>query len=166
GTEVHHNIPARSEEACGQYVFCAGMPRSGSTWQYQVVSHLLEAHCGGVRGGFLERPEDFERIAEQTAGRVPWLTLKMHNGHPSYLAALRDGRAVVVYSYRDLRDVTFSLMHKMRLSFEELVGQLQLVQCLNDYAFWTGQPHVLCQRYEAIVSDSAACVTEIASFLG
>src|SRR5438128_908861 len=116
---------ATSSEACGQYVFCAGMPRSGSTWQYQVVSHLLEQHRGGVRGGFLERPEDFERIAEQTAGRAPWLTLKTHNGHPPYAQALRDGRAVAVYSHRDPRDVTFSLMHKMRQPFEEVVGRLQ-----------------------------------------
>jgi hypothetical protein len=165
-TPTSRNIPAANEEACGKYVFCAGMPRSGSTWQYQVVSHLIEKYRGGVRGGFLERPADFARIAEQTAGRAPWLTLKTHNGYPAYAAALRDGRALAVYSYRDLRDVTFSLMHKMRLSFEEIVGQLQLVQCLNDHAFWTAQPNVLCQRYETIVSDPAACVAEVAAFLG
>jgi hypothetical protein len=165
-TPAPHDNPATSEEACGRYVFCAGMPRSGSTWQYQIVSHLLEAHRGGVRGGFLERPEDFARMAEQTAGRAPWLTLKTHNGYPAYAEALRDGRAAAVYSYRDLRDVTFSLMHKMRLPFEEIVGRLQLVQCLNDHTFWTAQPNVLCQRYERIVSDPAACVVEVADFLG
>jgi hypothetical protein len=164
-TPAPHDNPTTSEEACGKYVFCAGMPRSGSTWQYQVVSHLLEEYRGGVRGGFLERPEDFARIAEQTAGRAPWLTLKTHNGCPAYAEALRDGRAVAVYSYRDLRDVTFSLTHKMRLPFEEIVGRLQLVQCLNDHAFWTAQPNVLCQRYEAIVGDPAACVAEVATFL-
>src|SRR5262249_12576764 len=150
----------------GKYVFCAGMPRSGSTWQYQVVSHLLEQHRGGVRGGFLERPEDFERIAEQTAGRAPWLTLKTHNGHPPYAQAPRRGRPGAVYSHRDPRDVAFSLMHKMRLPFEEIVGRLQLLQCLNDHSFWTAQPGVLCQRYDAITGDPAGCVREIATFLG
>jgi hypothetical protein len=165
-TPTPQGSSATSDEACGQYVFCAGMPRSGSTWQYQIVSHLLEAHRGGVRGGFLERPDDFARIAEQTAGRAPWLTLKTHNGCPAYAEALRDGRAVAVYSHRDPRDVTFSLMHKMRLPFEEIVGRLQLVQCLNDHGFWTAQPNVLCQRYEAIVGDPAGCVAEAADFLG
>jgi hypothetical protein len=155
-----------SDIACGQYVFCAGMPRSGSTWQYQIVSHLLEQYRGGVRGGFLEHVEDFERIAEQTAGRTPWLTLKTHNGHLPYAQALHAARALAVYSYRDLRDVAFSLMHKMHLSFDEVVHEKFLLeQCLNDHLFWTVQPNVLCQRYETIISDPTGSVREIAAFL-
>jgi len=42
--------------------------RVRSTWQYQVVSHLLEQHRGRARR-VLEHLEDFERIEEQTAGR-------------------------------------------------------------------------------------------------
>jgi hypothetical protein len=158
--------PALEEHETGKIVFCAGMPRSGSTWQYQVVSHLIEQYRAGLRGGFLESVEDFERIEEQTTGRTPWLTLKTHVGFPPYADALRDGRALAVYSYRDIRDVAFSLMHKMRLSFDEIVRTFQLTQCLSDHAFWTKQTGVLCQRYETIVSDPARCVSEIADFLG
>jgi hypothetical protein len=163
--DTTQEIPA-SDIACGKYVFCAGMPRSGSTWQYQIVSHLLEEYRGGVRGGFLERSEDFERIEEQTAGRAPWLTLKTHNGYPPYAQALREGRALAVYSFRDLRDVAFSLMHKMRLGFDEVVRERFLLeQCLNDHHFWTALPNVLCQRYEDIMHDPTGCVKEIAAFL-
>ncbi len=144
------------------------MPRSGSTWQYQIASHLLEQHRGGVRGGFLEQAGDFERcIEEQTAGRLPWLTLKTHNGHPPFAAALRDGRALAVYSYRDVRDVAFSLMHKMHRNFDTIVNEtFMLEQCLKDHAFWTALPNVLCQRYEDVMADPVGGVQEIAAFLG
>ena len=161
----HEGAP--NEVACGKYVFCAGMPRSGSTWQYQVASHLLEQHRGGVRGGFLELASDFERIEEQTAGRAPWLTLKTHNGYPPYAAALREGRALAVYSYRDVRDVTFSLMHKLHRSFDAIVHEtFMLEQCLKDHAFWTALPNVLCQRYEDVMADPVGGVKEMAAFLG
>jgi hypothetical protein len=164
-TTTHEGAP--NDLACGKYVFCAGMPRSGSTWQYQVASHLLEQHRGGVRGGFLEQAGDFERIEEQTAGRAPWLTLKTHNGYPPYAAALREGRALALYSYRDVRDVTFSLMHKMHRSFDAIVHEtFMLEQCLNDHAFWTALPNVLCQRYEDVMADPVGGVKEMAAFLG
>jgi hypothetical protein len=154
-----------SDLRSGQYVFCAGMPRSGSTWQYQIVSHLLEESRGGLRGGFLEQPEDFERIAEQTADRPLWLALKTHHGHPPYAQALREGRALAVYSYRDLRDVMYSLMHKMHLSFDEVLQKDLLEQCFIDHVFWTELPNVLCQRYEDIMADPVGGVKEIAAFL-
>lgn len=154
-----------SDQQNGQLVFCAGMPRSGSTWQYQIVSHLLEEARGGLRGGFLEQPEDFERIAEQTAGRPLWLALKTHHGHPPYAQAVRAGRALAVYSYRDLRDVMYSLMHKMHLSFDEVLQKDLLEQCFIDHVFWTSLPNVLCQRYEDIMVDPVGSIKEIAAFL-
>jgi hypothetical protein len=142
------------------------MPRSASTWQYQVVCHLLEQFRDGIRGGFLERPEDFARLAEQTAGRAPWVILKTHNGFPPYAEALRDGRAFAVYSYRDIRDVAFSLTHKLHLPFNALFEKHLLAQCIKDHEFWTSLPNVLSQRYETIVEAPADCVLEIAEFLG
>src|SRR5690242_3213167 len=38
-------------------VFCIGMYRSGSTWQYHIVGHLLEKHRGGRRLGIVTGPE-------------------------------------------------------------------------------------------------------------
>src|SRR5258707_9134346 len=35
-------------------IICVGMYRSGSTWQYEVVSHLVESYLGGKRLGFIE----------------------------------------------------------------------------------------------------------------
>ena len=35
------------------YVICAGMYRACSTWQYEVIAHLIESHWNGIRLGYL-----------------------------------------------------------------------------------------------------------------
>jgi hypothetical protein len=145
-------------------VFCIGMYRSGSTWQYHVVGHLLENHCGGRRLGIVTGPE----YARAPAGDADsWRVLKTHAAHPAFAEALTSGRALAVYSYRDLRDVAYSLMHKFAAPFEEIVERKNLLHvCLDNDAFWTAQPRTLCQRYETIMAEPAASVAELASHLG
>ncbi len=55
-TVVHHKAPAI---AAGMPVdvICAGMYRACSTWQYEVVAHLLEHHRSGRRLGYLTAEE-------------------------------------------------------------------------------------------------------------
>ena len=48
-------------------VLCVGMYRSGSTWQYDVVSRLLERHRGGRRLGFVTGAE-YASLRGQGAG--------------------------------------------------------------------------------------------------
>src|SRR5687767_13718029 len=106
-------------------VFCVGMFRSGSTWQYDVASHLLERHRGAERLGHLT-PEHCTPSADDR-----WRVLKGHQLHDQYTAA-RSGRgALALYSYRDLRDVCYSLMHKFRAPFVEVVERRRLLhRCL------------------------------------
>jgi hypothetical protein len=155
--------PTWSREAAmdGAYVFCVGMYRSCSTWQYAVACHLLEAHRGGRRLGFI--------AGEHFAGRGPaegWQVLKSHEGHPSFAEALRAGRARAFYSFRDLRDVAFSLAHKRGTTFEEVVEEQGMLRtCLANDAFWTSQPHTLTQRYEEIVENPVGAVCQLAAHL-
>jgi hypothetical protein len=146
------------------YVFCVGMYRSGSTWQYEVVSHLLERFRNGQRRGVLtvEQLDTLDFAPEATA----WQSWKFHDGHRHCAAALASGRALAVYSYRDLRDVVFSLMHKFSASFEEIVDRRQLLHaCLDNDHFWRSQPGVLCQRYERLVDDPVAAIEQLAGHL-
>jgi hypothetical protein len=145
-------------------VFCVGMYRAGSTWQYHVVGHLVEQHLGGRRLGFVTG----ERFASLLPGEERgWRALKSHDAHPAFAAALTEGRALAVYSYRDLRDVACSLQHKFGGDFAEVIerqGRLHL--CLDNDAFWTAQPHTLAQRYEEIVTDPPAAVRALGHHLG
>ncbi|HYT88839.1 MAG TPA: sulfotransferase domain-containing protein [Gemmataceae bacterium] len=145
-------------------VFCVGMYRAGSTWQYEVVSHLVEGHLDGSRLGFLTG----EQYASQSRGEeARWRVLKAHDKHPAFAAALAEGRALAVYAYRDLRDVAYSLMHKNGASFEDVVERKDLLHlCLANDAFWADQPHTLSQRYEEIMAAPAAAVVVLAAHLG
>src|SRR5947209_10846769 len=103
-------------------VLCVGMYRACSTWQYEVIAHLLERHRGGERLGYVdgEQYAALDRRAGTGTG-AGWRVLKSHEGHRSFARALAGGRAVAVYAYRDVRDVVFSLMHKRGIRFEQLV---------------------------------------------
>jgi hypothetical protein len=148
-----------TKEEAGMDVLCVGMYRSGSTWQYAVVSHLIEYHRRGWRLGFV--------VGEQYQPTGDWRCLKAHEGHAHFAEALRTGRARAVYVYRDLRDVAFSLAHVYRTSFEDIVErQRYLHLCLANDDYWTRQPGVLAQSYEQLVGNPAGAVTAIAAHLG
>ena len=94
------------------------------------------------------------------------------SGEPSSLMreavhspALRSGRALAVYAFRDLRDVVLSLMRKRAVSFQELLRQGMIHQLLANDAFWRAQPRVLIQRYEDLIVDPVAGVLQIARHL-
>ncbi len=157
----------------GVDVICAGMYRACSTWQYEVVAHLLEKHQSGHRLGYLLPGEYAEAHRNRTLaselGVTPtggWTAFKSHDAARCFAQAVSDGRARVVYAYRDVRDVAFSLMHKRSLTFEALLRQGMIHQVLANDRFWTSQPGVLIQRYDRILADPVGSVQELAVFLG
>jgi hypothetical protein len=150
------------------YVFCVGMYRSCSTWQYQVVGHLIEQHFGGRRLGFMtaEQFASWDKVEGETQ-QSDWLVLKSHSGDERLGDALAGGRARALYAYRDLRDVAYSLMHKTRSDFDEIVvrGRV-LLETIRDDHFWRDQQALLSLRYEDLVADPVAGVRAIATHLG
>jgi hypothetical protein len=143
------------------------MYRACSTWQYEVIAHLLERHRGGVRLGYLTG-EQFEELDDRQGGDGDgtWKVLKSHEEHGRFARALAEGRAVAIYAHRDVRDVVFSLMHKRKVDFETLVGQGMVHQVLANDRFWSGQPRSITQRYDRLVADPATGVEELAAHLG
>jgi len=143
-------------------VLCVGMYRACSTWQYEVVAHLVETHREGRRLGFVTG----EEYAGQTQGvGSEWRVLKSHEGHHDFAEALASQRAVAIYAFRDLRDVVFSLMHKRALSFESLLRYGMIHQVCDNDRFWSRQPNLLVQRYEDLVADPVRGVEELARHL-
>ena len=85
------------------------MYRACSTWQYEVVAHLVEQRWHGERLGYLSAEtyattdDSFSGIRERgRRGRDTWRALKSHEGGRSFARALRSGRALAVYAFRDL----------------------------------------------------------------
>lgn len=147
------------------YVLCVGMYRACSTWQYEVVAHLLERHRDGVRLGYLTG-EQFEKRDKPGNSDDVWNVLKSHEEHGRFSRALSEGRAIAVSAHRDVRDVVFSLMHKRKIDFETLVTQGMIHQVLANDRFWSGQPRSITQRYDRLVEDPTTGVEELAAHLG
>jgi hypothetical protein len=154
-------------------VICAGMYRACSTWQYEVVAHLVERHRDGRRLGYLT-PEQYAGPKGQGAadgGPRPatgdgWCVFKSHDRDRCFARAIAQGRAIVIYAYRDVRDVVFSLMHKRRLTFEQLLRQGMIHQVFANDRFWTRQPNVIVQRYDEILADPVGAIRALADHLG
>jgi Sulfotransferase domain len=145
------------------WVLCCGMLRAGSTWQYLVASDLVERRLGGRRAGFAGL--HLIREAYQKALDKKPRIIKMHDWDPAWSSLLSEDGARGLYAYRDLRDVTFSMMHKRAWSFERVIESGFLKRVIANDAFWRSQPNVLVQRYEAIIADYATAVREIALHL-
>jgi hypothetical protein len=136
------------------------MYRACSTWQYLVASDLIEEYRQGRRLGFILPKHFNEANSPLYEG---WFTLKLHDGHEILAELLATSRAIALYSYRDLRDVAYSLMHKLAAGFDE-VPELAEMLLRND-TFWRSQPNTLIQRYETILQDFPAAVGQIARHL-
>ncbi len=148
------------------YVFSCGMHRSGSTWQYLVVSHLVETKKGGQRLGLVNNDDEFQKVEKSFRKSDAWQALKMHSYRAGFGQALTEKRALGIYSYRDLRDVVFSLIQMRNITFEEFVIEKDsLAQLVETDKMWRAQPGVLTQSYAEIVEQAPACVAAIARHL-
>ena len=146
------------------WIICAGMKRSASTWQYMVASHIVEEHLHGRRCGFA----GFHLIQEaemKATDKVPRI-FKFHGKNVALGLLAESGAASVIYCYRDIRDVAVSLMEKMSVDFEHLMGLRILERLVEGDKFWRNQRAVLVQRYERIVTNSIESIFEIANHLG
>ncbi|WP_435020631.1 sulfotransferase domain-containing protein [Tundrisphaera sp. TA3] len=144
-------------------VLCVGMYRACSTWQYEVIAHLLERHRDGRRLGYLTG-DQYAALGPAEPGA--WRVLKSHEEHGSFARALAQGRAVAVYAHRDIRDVVYSLMHKRQASFDDILRAGMIHQILANDRFWSGRPGSITQRYDRLIAEPAAGVAELAAHLG
>jgi hypothetical protein len=141
------------------------MYRACSTWQYGVASQILERYRDARRLGFVEGIY-FDSKVEPDPEVGAWRVLKAHDAHERFAEELATGRALALYSYRDLRDVIYSYMHKTGSSFEQLLERGFFELCLENDRFWRSRPGLLVQSYESLIAEPVRGVLEIAGHLG
>jgi len=147
------------------WIFCGGMPRSGSTVQFQLTAHLVERAGLGARVEWV-RPQEFPRLREKYAGHAGWKVFKTHACTAEIRAECEAGNAKAVYVFRDVRDVLVSRMKKGGGTFEQLWATGFLDRLLTGFDQWTGLAAVLISRYDEMVADMSGEVRRIAAHLG
>jgi hypothetical protein len=148
------------------WVFCAGMIRSGSTIQFQLTSAIVERAEIGLRVKYAPESE-FEKIKEQFPNKERKLMVFKAHVCTSVLAQeCLDERALVVYSYRDIRDVAVSAIRKFGMNFDQLTDANWLDQAIADYYKWNALPSVLVSRYEEMYDNEVGEAKKINDYLG
>ncbi len=151
-------------------IFCCGMYRSCSTWQYEIAIEVLKfaRNKGGPVEiqplGYMTGPE-YDVAPKASGTRSVVRIFKGHEGHHSFTNAMFRSRAIGLYAHRDVRDVIFSLMYKRKQSFQEIVRTGMIHQILVNDRFWRAHPQVFVQRYDDIQEKPEQAVLEIAEFL-
>jgi hypothetical protein len=145
-------------------VLCVGMYRACSTWQYELAAHLVEQRLGGRRLGYVTG-DDYAALLRLEPRPAAPRVLKCHEGHPAFYRALRAGRAIPLYAYRDARDVVYSMLHKRQTDFTTFLRQGMVHQILANDRHWRrhGGPRLLVQQYERIVDDPVPAVRALAA---
>lgn len=147
------------------WIFCGGMPRAGSTLQFQLTAHLVEQAGLGTRVEWVRPPELAALISRHSA--TPGLKVcKTHVCTPEVQAEFSRGNAKGVYVYRDVRDAIVSRMRKSGQSFDALERAGFLDRILVAFDAWTSLDGVLVSRYENLIADATTEVAHIAAHLG
>lgn len=147
------------------WIFCCGMYRSGSTFQYQITAHLVEEFKLGQRLGWVE-PNKFPKLYEQYRSNPKLKVIKTHQCTELMATELKNNTAKAVYIYRNLVEVYISRMEQTSKSFETLWEEGFLEDCLQHHQHWTHLPNVLVSQYELVTENLSEEVQRIADHLG
>src|SRR5260370_15143169 len=143
-------------------VFCNGMPRSGSTWSFNVTLGLLRRCLPGeeIQSGYSETPVEFLKAAVPTASHV---VLKCHFLTPLARALLRTRAAKVVYTWPDLPDAIASWRGIFGRRFEE--GLRAAGSSLELLAFHRSYGNAAIIAYDELFYRPKHTIPRIAEYL-
>lgn len=147
-------------------IICCGMMRSGSTLQYQLTVAILEKTGKGTGFGEVRYGDCQQLLKKQLSGQMNAVKVHQFRHLKGVETAIKQGKAKGIYSYRDIRDVTTSLMKMRKTSFEKLIFETgEINECIRDFYAWTKLDNLLISRYEIMVSDLTQEVLRIAEHL-
>jgi len=144
-------------------VVCNGMPRSASTWSFNVVKQLLRTRepAAAIYSGYDENVGHFLETTTATANHV---VLKCHTLDALGRALARVGAAKIVYTHREVSDAVVSCMRIFKLDFEEAITSVQ--SSVDLYAFHRETGNALILSYEVITQRPVEAVASVGSYLG
>jgi hypothetical protein len=144
-------------------ILCNGMPRSASTWSFNVVTGLLRrsSPAQAVQGGY---DEDVARFLRGIDWNTTHAVLKCHSLDPVGHTLAHTGAAKVVYTWRDLADATVSYMRMFGNDFEHALDVMST--SLQLYRFHLESGNAVILGYDDIMSRTTDAIELIARYLG
>nr|WP_242513278.1 FkbM family methyltransferase [Halochromatium salexigens] len=146
-------------------VFCAGMPRSGSTWSYNVARQLLSHAFGAqqIDGGYLGEGPPVDAALDQHVLPNKLRLLKFHQATRRTLELAEQGQARVIVTYRDPMNAVASLVDFFATPLPQAVAKIK--RSLVEMQRWQQTGHALLIAFDAMMADNATEVRKIADFL-
>ncbi len=129
-------------------IVTAGMPRSGSTWLYNVIRLLMQETSLDIGAGWIG---DFNTFKDHDI-----VILKIHN----FEEVIAKKATYIFYSFRDIRDALASF--KRKFNSEPSIEQARTY--INHDALWKKCAHY-SMRYETMIESQKSTISEIASIL-
>lgn len=144
-------------------VLCDGMPRSGSTWAFNVALKLLRSSDLNRRtfGFYNENPAVH---AAAVKPRFSNLVIKAHTVDPSSRELCRTRALQAIYTWRNPYDVVASSLRMFGFSVEHWTAVLQA--SLGVWSFHRATNSACIVSYDTIVNQPAAGIANIADYLG
>lgn len=147
-------------------VICNGMPRSGSTLQYNLVRGIVEITGRGSGQGFYNPQQAIDGYSqfENWAKDSNYHVIKTQVVFPGLDLLLQSDRAYICYTYRDLRDVAASLERRFKCEGKELYKILDNI--IAEYYTIQAFPNLISIRYEEMIIELESTVSSMARALG
>jgi Sulfotransferase domain len=143
-------------------VLCNGMPRSASTWSFNVCRLLF--HDLHPKSTLCARyHENLAEVIDPLRGSYDHVVLKCHTLDQRGRELCRTGVARAIYTHRDPFDAIHSAMVMFRHSFEEALESIRGSLALYDFHLSTGEAHIV--SYDAIVGTPERAIADLAAYL-
>lgn len=139
-------------------LFCDGMPRSASTWVYNITFGLLKSASPAAD---IRRAMYGPRTS--LAVSADWAIMKCHWLDENARAVFRAGNARAIYTHREIYDAIASYLMMFRVSFELALETMNV--SLDAYDFHCETGNFLPVDYASIVQRPGDTIRAIARFL-
>lgn len=140
-------------------VLCNGMPRSASTWSYNVAMALLRHTAEEVHGGY---DENLHRFLRTLPASCVHAVVKCHSLDGAGVGLAQVHAAKVIYTWRDLADATASYMIMFGTDFDRVLAIMSSSLDLYQRHRRNG---ALILGYDAIIQQPTELVAAVAAYL-
>ena len=147
------------------FVLCIGMKRSGSTLQYNLSKLLLENQFKTKTFGYIHGRDLSKKLSNEDMLKVNFLEciiLKCHNPPWKVGSQLLENHKIL-YIYRDLRAVYYSMKIRQNCSLDEFI--LEMKKSLDLYSNYEKDSRVFVQKYEDVFLNNKDALLDISKYL-